>query len=59
MEFKDFGKREEKGRATFTIDNKLLEEFNKIVEKKGGKKSPIIEDLIRVYVEKMSPMWEN
>ena len=45
------GKRVNKVRATFTLDKELFSDFEKILKKRNLKKSPTIEDLIRLYIK--------
>jgi len=51
IELKDIGSRSPKKKTTFTIDEDLLINFKKLAKVKKRKLSPIIEDLLRLYVE--------
>jgi len=50
IEFNDIGNRGNKKKTTFTIDEQLLVNFKKIAKSNKKKLSPIIEDLLKVYV---------
>lgn len=46
------GKKGKKKAVSFTIDEKVLEEFKKAVDNNNAKQSPVIEEFMRFYVEK-------
>lgn len=48
----DFGKKDPKVRTTFTIDKGFLAKLTKIAEARALSKSAIVNDLIKVYVER-------
>ena len=50
IELKDVGKRESAKKATFTIENKLLDDLKTISKQTKKKMSPIVNDLIKAYV---------
>lgn len=47
-----FGKRSKKKATTFSIDEDLLKEFKKTVATNGANQSAVIEEFMRLYVEK-------
>ncbi len=51
IELNDIGSRSSKRKTTFTIDDKLLIDFKKIAKANRKKLSPIVEDLLRLYVQ--------
>jgi len=51
IEMKELGNRTNKRKATFTIDVDLLDDFKKIAKSRKKKLSPIIEDLLKIYVK--------
>lgn len=47
-----FGKKSKKKATTLSIDEILLEEFKKIVKANGANQSAVIEEFMKLYVEK-------
>lgn len=47
-----FGKKSKKQAATFSIEKELLEEFKKIVKANDANQSAVIEEFMKLYVEK-------
>jgi len=51
IEFDKIGERERNKKATFTIQVDVLQELKNIAREKRKKISPIVNDLIKTYVE--------
>jgi len=51
LEIDEVGNRNNKKKATFSVDKELLENFKKIAKAQKKKLSPIVEDLIKIYVQ--------
>ncbi len=51
IEMKELGNRINKHKATFTIDVDLLNNFKKIAKSRKKKLSPIVEDLLKIYIQ--------
>jgi metal-responsive CopG/Arc/MetJ family transcriptional regulator len=47
----NIGSRSSKKKTTFTIDEDLLINFKKIAKTNNKKLSPIIEDLLKLYIQ--------
>jgi metal-responsive CopG/Arc/MetJ family transcriptional regulator len=59
MTLDEIGNRENKKKATFSINQDLLADFKKIAKNQKKKLSPIIEDLIKIYVEQEKSLIKN
>jgi len=56
MKINEIGNRAKSKKATFTIENKLLEDLKTISKRNKKKMSPIVNDLIRVYIEQQQSL---
>ena len=56
IEINEIGNRQKSKKATFTIENKLLEDLKTISKQNKKKMSPIVNDLIRAYIEQQQSL---
>lgn len=56
IQINNIGSREEKKKATFTINAKNFEELKQILKSQKKKLSPVIDDLIKLYIDEQKSL---